>query len=53
MRRNKKHEKRMKKLIDLTKTLRSKNAGPLWLTVDVERAAALAEESVKKILSQL
>ena len=25
----------MKKLIDLTKTLRSKNAGPLWLTVDV------------------
>ncbi len=25
----------------------------LWLTVDVERAAALAEESVKKILAQL
>ena len=25
----------MKKLIDYTKTLRSKNAGPLWLTVDV------------------
>lgn len=25
----------MKKLIEYTKTLRSKNAGPLWLTVDV------------------